>query len=798
MNRTNGDNPGLKLWYRSPAERWNEALPIGNGRLGGMVFGGERTERVQLNEDSLWSGKFRELNAPDALNHLAHARRLVADEKYVEAQRVVEKHMLGEWNESYIPLGDLLLELDHVGDITNYTRELDLERAVATVSYRCAGTDYRRELFASAPDSVIVVRLSASRPGNIGFTAKLSSPLRHNARADVETGRLTMEGRCPDHVEPNYAACDDPVRYDRGEGIAFAAMLDIVPEGGKLTLDSEGTTLAVSGADSVTLLFAASSDGRERRAGESAGADVPAARCRTSLEAARRLSYDLLMARHREEYRHLFGRVRIALHGPADGSGSDVLPTDERLARARGGEGEPGLSALLFQYGRYLLIASSRPGSEAANLQGIWNEEVRAPWSSNYTTNINTQMNYWPAEVCNLGECHEPLFDLIGDISRNGRDTARIHYGARGWTAHHNVDFWRTTVPAKGRACWSFWPMGGAWLSLHLWERYAFRPDPRFLADQAYPIMKEAARFCLDWLVEDAEGRLVTSPSTSPENEFAASEGGTSAVSAGSTMDLSIMRELFKRVREASLLLNSDDDLRNELALAEERLLPFRIGRHGQLQEWSVDFEETEPGHRHFSHLFGLFPGSLVAPREDAELAGAYRKALERRRDNSDGQYGWVGAWAVHFWARLGEGELAHMNASRLAEKMFPNLFNGFGVFQIDANFGLTSGIAEMLLQSHRGELDILPALPAAWPSGYVTGLRARGGYEVSLFWEAGRIQHVRVSADHGGTCRIHLGGIDIGGTRAEVNGEACEVRNVAPNVMELAMEQGNQYLIYV
>jgi len=754
--RNEGRGEPLKLWYRRPADKWEEALPIGNGRLGGMVYGGALRETVQLNEDSLWSGSFRELNKPEALEYLDEARGLASSGSYAAASRLVEEKLLGEWNESYVPLGHLRLEMEGGSDeLSGYRRELDLDEALVRVAYEADGVEYRRETFASAPDGVLVVRVTADKPGRISLRASLDSPLRHTPASSVEAGaRIAMTGRCPDHVEPNYAECDEPIVYLEGEGNStrFGALLEARAEGGETAVDGDG--IRVRGADAVTLLLAADSDGRSRRAGL-ADDGTPLGRCESALGSAGRSAYEELKERHLADHRRLFRRVSLRLGG--SGGEAEVLPTDERLARAGAGAEDPGLSSLLFQYGRYLLIASSRPGTEPANLQGIWNQEVRAPWSSNYTVNINTQMNYWVAEVCNLSECHDPLFDLIEDVSRNGRDTARIHYGSRGWTAHHNVDFWRTTVPAKGKACWSFWPMGGVWLTLHLWDRYAFTLDRDFLANRAFPVMKEAAAFCLDWLIEDADGYLVTSPSTSPENTFLSPEGAEAAVSPGSTMDMSLIRQLFLYVMEASRVLDADRDFREELERAYGRLLPMKIGKHGQLQEWSVDFEEIEPGHRHFSHLIGLFPGNLIDVRNDAEWAEAYRKSLDRRRDNGQGQAGWVGAWAIHFRARLGDAEEAGRYVNEVRKRMFSNLFNGFGVFQIDGNFGLTSGVAEMLIQSHDDEISLLPALPAAWADGAVAGLRARGGYEADAEWSGGKLRSARVKADRAGECRVRL-----------------------------------------
>jgi alpha-L-fucosidase 2 len=777
----------VKLWYGSPGNGWNDALPIGNGRLGGMVYGGTGVEKIQLNLDTLWSGEYRDLNRKEPLKFLPDARALIAEGRYIEAQKVVETNMLGEWNESYMPMGYLNLSFDHGDNVTDFHRELDLNSAVARVSYQSDTNDYSREIFASSPDQVIVLRLVSKKPGGLSLSVNLDSQLPHSAKAEVDRGLITMKGQCPVHVEPNYVnECDEPIVFTAEKGMRFETVLRINFEGGVLT-ESGNIGLKIEGASVVTFLLAASTDHQK------SGGKLQE-RCEKTLGEAAAFSYEQLLERHVSDYSSLFGRVELDLGGEE----ANTIPTNDRLRRAAEGYEDPALVATLFQYGRYLLISSSRPGTEAANLQGIWNDELRPPWSSNYTTNINTQMNYWPAEVCNLSECHQPMLQLIEDLRETGRETAAKHYGCRGWTAHHNVDFWRTTVPAKGRACWSFWPMGGPWLSLHMWDHYAFTQDRDFLEQTGYPAMKEAAMFCRDWLIEDGNGRLTTSPSTSPENEFRTPEGDSCAVSAGSTMDMSIIRELFGCVIAGSRILNRDAELRAELERAVPRLVPFQVGRHGQLQEWSVDFDETEPGHRHFSHLFGLFPGTQVKIRTQPELVEVFRRTLERRQDHGAGKRGWGGAWAMHFWARLEDAKRAYSQVQSMQTALYPNMFNGQSVYQIDGNLGFTSGIAEMLLQSHAEEISILPALPVEWPNGRVSGLRARGGYTVEIEWNARKANRVIIRADKAGECRVRLQNAELLDVLDQSSGERLQFGKVESDVYLFEAAPRATYLLVI
>ncbi len=748
----------LQLGYARAARQWVEALPIGNGRLGAMVFGGIRDERLQLNDDTLWSGGPSSWNNPGARGVLPEIRSLVAQGRFVEADAAA-KRMMGPYTQSYLPLGDLHVAMEHGEVARSYTRTLDLADGEASVSYQLGKATFTRTVIASHPDQVIALRLTCDRPAAMRFAVRLDSPLRAVSATDGDA--LVLRGRAPAHVEPNYEDHADPVQYAEGRGLHFEARVHVVTDG---RVDVSGGQLRVADASHATvLLAAATSFNGPDRAGVTDGRD-PAAETRARIDAARIRDWTSLRARHRADHAALMSRVTLDLGGAA---GADTRPTDVRLADGAGGD--PSLASLLFQYGRYLLVACSRPGTQPANLQGIWNDTVRPPWSSNYTVNINTEMNYWPAEPANLAECHRPLIDAIGELAVTGAETARVNYGAGGWTTHHNTDLWRQTAPVgrygEGDAVWASWPMGGAWLAQHLWEHYAFGGDREWLRVTALPLMAGAARFCLDMLVEDADGFFVTSPSTSPEHKFRLPDGGMAAVNAGSAMDLGITWDVCTNVLQAARVLGVRDELTARIARVLPRLRPYRIDSDGALQEWGVDLPPQDPHHRHFSHLFGLHPGRQITADTAPALFAACRRSLESRGDEGTG---WSLAWKINAWARLRDGDRAHRLIVRLlrlvddtgvrmnsAGGVYANLFDAHPPFQIDGNFGATSGMCEMLVQSHAGVIDVLPALPAAWPAGRVTGLRARGGFEVDLDWDDGRVTRVRVTSRIGGTCRL-------------------------------------------
>ena len=732
----------LTLWYERPAvddegaEDWNRALPLGNGRLGAMVFGGIRTEHLQLNEDSIWYGGPRDRNNPDAFKHLPRIRELLLAGDSAAAEKLALAAFAGtpENQRHYEPFADLTFDMAHGTEVTDYRRELDLTRAVATTRYTVDGVTHTREYFVSAPDQVIVVRLRASARGAISLTARLR--------------RLgDMGGR--------YSHYLDTVAQDGGRGIVIAGNCGaggVQFRGGLRTKVSGGSVsvvgdnVIIEGASEAILFVAGATTFYHKD---------PDAAVREALDRATALHGDVLLSRHLDDYRRLFDRSTLVLEGQ---SRADV-PTDERLRRVSAGEFDPGLVGLFYQYGRYLLIASSRPGTQAANLQGIWNHRWLPPWDSKYTININTQMNYWPAEPCNLAELHEPLFVLLDRMREPGRRTASIMYGAGGFVAHHNTDIWGDTAPQGLHLPSTFWPLGAAWLSTHLWEHYLYNPRDRDFLRRAYPVMREASEFFFTYLFDDGTGRLVTGPSSSPENIYLWPNGQRARLAIGPAMDSQILEQLLRTTTAAAAILGVDPEFRARAEEVRARLPKPQIGSDGRLLEWREDYREAEPGHRHISHLWALHPGDAISPARTPELAAAARATLEDRLEHGGGGTGWSRGWIINFWARLRDGDKAGENLQALlATSTYPNLLDAHPPFQIDGNFGATAGIAEMLVHSRTVgtdpaegvELDLLPALPSTWPAGRVTGLRTRGGAVVDITWEDGALTEATVRTPGG------------------------------------------------
>ena len=758
----------LKLWYDAPAEHFEESLVLGNGLQGATVFGGISTDKIFLNDLTLWSGEPVNPNMnPQAYKNLPAVRKALADQNYKKAGELIKK-IQGKFSESYAPLGTMYLDFNDDPYISDYYRELDINQAIAKVKTESNTNTIEREYLVSNPDKIFTIHLTSKKPGALGFTIRFESLLLHNT--SVNNNTIQANGVAPVKADPNYVQkTRNAILFDKKRGTRFTAQIQIQSATGKITSTDSAISLADATEATIYISMATSFNGYDKDPATNGVNNVSIAQ--TQLNRAKQLGWAAIKKRHIQDYQQYFNRVALKLEGVEPSN----VTTTERLKRYAKGEADPYLETLYFQYGRYLLISSSRTPFVPANLQGLWNSYLQPPWSSNYTMNINAEENYWLAENTNLSEMHQPFLQFLNNIATTGSITAKTFYNLPGWVSHHNSDIWAMSNPVgnfgNGDPAWANWPMGGTWASTHLWEHYLFTQDAQFLKQKAYPLMRGAAEFCLAFLVKDSLGQYITSPSTSPENQFVTPSGFKGATLFGGTADLAMIRELFLDVIAAQNILKTDTIFASKISAALNNLHPYQVGKKGNLQEWYYDWEDADPKHRHQSHLYGLFPGTHITVDKTPLIANAARKTLEIKGDETTG---WSKGWRINLWARLKDGDHAYKMYRELlkfvppdglkenytnAGGTYPNLLDAHPPFQIDGNFGGAAAVAEMLVQSNASYIELLPALPKAWPSGAVKGLKARGNFEIDMTWNKGQVTNVKIKSTTNSTATVLMNG---------------------------------------